>query len=53
VLLQDVGVLLLVVLLLLPGDLREALEDPVLRVANARDAGAVGEAQLRHLAAVF
>jgi hypothetical protein len=38
-------------LLLLPGYLREALEDPVLRVAHARDAGAVGKAQLRHLAA--
>ena len=41
----------LVVLLILPGDLREALEDPVLGVADAGDPRAVGEAQLRHLAA--
>ncbi len=45
---------MLLVMLLMPlltRDLREAFEDPMLGVADARNAGAVGEAQLRHLAA--
>ncbi len=41
----------LLMLLVLTRDLREAFEDPMLGVADARNAGAVGEAQLRHLAA--
>jgi hypothetical protein len=43
--------LLVLMLLILTRDLREAFEDPMLGVADARNAGAVGEAQLRHLAA--
>jgi hypothetical protein len=43
--------LVLLMLLVLTRDLREAFEDPMLGVADARNAGAVGEAQLRHLAA--
>jgi hypothetical protein len=43
--------MLLLMLMVLTRDLREAFEDPMLGVADARNAGAVGEAQLRHLAA--
>jgi hypothetical protein len=43
--------LLMLMLLILARDLREAFEDPMLGVADARNAGAVGEAQLRHLEA--
>jgi hypothetical protein len=47
----DDPMLLMLMLLILTRDLREAFEDPMLGVADARNAGAVGEAQLRHLAA--
>jgi hypothetical protein len=43
--------LVLLMLMVLTRDLREAFEDPMLGVADARNAGAVGEAQLRHLTA--
>jgi hypothetical protein len=43
--------MLLMLMLVLARDLREAFEDPMLGVADARNAGAVGKAQLRHLAA--
>ena len=40
--------LMLLMLVVLARDLREAFEDPMLGVADARNATAVGEAQLRH-----
>jgi hypothetical protein len=49
--LDDPMLVLLMLRLVLARDLREAFEDPMLGVADARNAGAVGEAQLRHLAA--
>jgi hypothetical protein len=39
-----------VLLLIASRDLGKALEDPLLRVADTRDARTVGKAELRHLA---